>query len=425
MNLQEEFSNEGTEITRTIRAGAISVGSTIADASGLDSSDLSHRWWKSVLRGQRISTGPSTGEIRTLDLFSGSGGLSVGAHQAIEAIGSSPVSVGALDLDEAALKIHRQNFSTRLTLTANLADTVDHHILGEGDIARFAYTPEMLHSDLASLAGGIDLLLAGPPCQGHSNLNNHTRRNDSRNLLYLDTVAVGIALKIPMMVIENVPAVVHDKFQVVRAADTLLRQAGYTVSHAVLRGQDLPVGQLRKRHFLVATKGYHAPVKEVGLSLKRPPLTLRDTIADLSDSYNSTWIDETPELSADNVRRIAYMLENNVYELPNHERPLCHQESHTYPSVYGRLHWDQPAPTITTGFLTPGRGRFVHPDQPRVLTPHEAARIQGFPDTFDFSLDGSAAPRKLMAKWIGDAVPSVLGYVACLSALSSRLLPSL
>jgi DNA (cytosine-5)-methyltransferase 1 len=82
--------------------------------------------------------------------------------------------------------------------------------------------------------------------------------------------------------------------------------------------------------------------------------------------------------------------------------------------------WDRPAPTLTTGYLTPGRGRFIHPKDPRTLTPHEAARIQGFPDWFDFCAVPDREPsRKELGTWIGNAVPTILGYAAGLSALSN------
>ena len=82
------------------------------------------------------------------------------------------------------------------------------------------------------------------------------------------------------------------------------------------------------------------------------------------------------------------------------------------------MRWDKPAPTITGGFQTPGRGRFIHPKRRRVLTPHEAARVQGFPDLFDFvSPLGDRLSRSYLSKWIGDAVPSILGTAAVVSAL--------
>lgn len=79
---------------------------------------------------------------------------------------------------------------------------------------------------------------------------------------------------------------------------------------------------------------------------------------------------------------------------------------------------DQPAPTLTTGFMSPGRGRFIHPSERRMLTPREAARLQGFPNWFDF-VKGGQTNRSDLAKWIGDAVPSLMGYFAGLSLSKS------
>ena len=91
-------------------------------------------------------------------------------------------------------------------------------------------------------------------------------------------------------------------------------------------------------------------------------------------------------------------------------RPDCHKNGHTYGSVYGRLRMDRPAGTITGGFMTMGRGRFVHPTQKRTLTPHEAARIQGFPDWYRFTdVTGRDLSRRLYEKLIGNAVPPAMG----------------
>ena len=134
----------------------------------------------------------------------------------------------------------------------------------------------------------------------------------------------------------------------------------------------------------------------------------------------------TPVLSDDNQRRLDYLFsegegEGGRFDLDNHMRPVSHQDGHTYPAVYGRMRIDEPAPTITGGFLTPGRGRFIHPTRKRVLTPHEAARVQGFPDWFDFGAGLGRPPRRAeLAKWIGDAVPSIMG-AAAVSALMFAL----
>jgi len=82
--------------------------------------------------------------------------------------------------------------------------------------------------------------------------------------------------------------------------------------------------------------------------------------------------------------------------------------------MYGRLSYDLPAATITGGFGSPGQGRFIHPTQRRTLTPHEAARLQFFPDWFKFS---DVATRTALAKMIGNAVPMKLSYAFCLELL--------
>ena len=74
--------------------------------------------------------------------------------------------------------------------------------------------------------------------------------------------------------------------------------------------------------------------------------------------------------------------------------------------MYGRLRWDEPAQTITSGFSSIGQGRYMHPDQLRALTAHEAARIQGFPDYFQFA---GAPGITAMSMMIGNAVPPPLG----------------
>jgi len=133
-------------------------------------------------------------------------------------------------------------------------------------------------------------------------------------------------------------------------------------------------------------------------------------------------MDMASEMIPENRERVDWLFDNGEYDLPNAWRPECHRGGTTYGAVYGRMWPDKPAPTITTGFMTPGRGRYVHPTRRRTLTPREAARIQGFPDTYRFLADPRYPPkRKDLAKWIGDAVPMPLGYGAALSALGPGL----
>ncbi len=137
--------------------------------------------------------------------------------------------------------------------------------------------------------------------------------------------------------------------------------------------------------------------------------TLRDlrwAIGDLTDATSTSMLDREPQATAKNVERMQFLLDNGTYDLPNALRPTCQQGSHSYKSMYGRLRWNEPAQTITSGFGSIGQGRYMHPDRTRALTAHEAARIQGFPDYFDFS---ACPTRSALATMIGNAVPPQLG----------------
>jgi DNA (cytosine-5)-methyltransferase 1 len=301
---------------------------------------------------------------------------------------------------------------------------VDFQVKGRAGGARFDYPPTLLDAAPESRLIGTNLLIAGPPCQGHSNLNNRTRRDDPRNLHYLTVPAFAVALRVPVVVIENVPDVVNDSRSVVATAKELLLSEGYSVRSGVLSALDYGIAQSRKRFFLIGWKDREPTLGNdlasllEGLRVEKY-VGVGDVIGDLLDREGGTELDSAANLSPENRQRIDYLFDNELWELPDAERPDCHKNGHTYKSVYGRLRWDQPAGTITTGFMTPGRGRFVHPTKRRALTPHEAARLQGFPDSFQFKLrDRSTPPKATLAKVIGDAVPPRLGYCATLAALA-------
>lgn len=416
--LKQSFEVKRSLISRSVTAGATTGRSEIKGV--LDATyPPAHRWWVSHLRGTTVG-GSRIGAVHTVDMFSGVGGLSLGAAEAIEAIGMRHVPLVAVDVDGDALDVYRTNFPGARTICSNAASLVDFHVYDRGEQAQLAYPPEIIDPRFEDYVGRTDLLIAGPPCQGHSNLNNHTRRSDPRNTLYLCVAATAIALRARMVVIENVPEVQSDKTDVVGTARTILRGSGYHVSDSLLSATELGGAQTRKRHFLIATKGEHVQLEQAAEILRQPPMTLREAIGDLEKRKPSSFMDETAMLSAENQARIDYLFDHKLFELPDRKRPDCHKNGHTYPSVYGRLSWDKPSQTITTGFMTPGRGRYIHPSVRRVLTPREAARIQGFPDTFQF-MSGSEAPsKKLLTKWIGDAVPTWLGYPAVLTALSGN-----
>jgi DNA (cytosine-5)-methyltransferase 1 len=426
----ENFFFENDRVIRELIVGDQAWRSGIENKIPEETDGFS-AWWQSFLRGGQPfieENGPERSPVRTVDVFCGCGGLTLGAAQAAIAVGRRLEAIAAIDVDDGGLEVHRHNFNTKHLLHMSASSLVDFHVGGTGSGAKFSYDPEIIDVALNSEIGKIDLFLAGPPCQGHSNLNNKTRREDPRNLLYLTAVALAVGLKARMVVIENVPGVVNDRSEVVAAGKALLKANGYDfLDSGVLAADDMGWAQTRKRFFLIAARrnsgADHPTLKAVASGLRREAHGLSWAISDLMRSPSAPSLmgvmDTVPELSSDNRQRIKWLFDNDKHQLPNAERPDCHKAGHSYPSVYGRMFWNKPAQTITTGFLTPGRGRYIHPMLPRVITPHEAARIQGFPDSFNFVVNGHDPARSAITKWIGDAVPPILGYAAILPLLTS------
>lgn len=383
-------------------------------------------WYIQRLKGARPRwQTENKGRLGVLDLFSGCGGLSFGVKEAAESLGYQPVFECGIDQDPMALEVYRRNMKALSTSACDVSDLVGFDIW-ENDpkdphSCTFVSDPEPIGL-LEKLRGKVDMIVGGPPCQGHSNLNNHTRRADPRNLLYLTMPAIAVALDAKIAIVENVPEVIKDQHSVVDRAVALFKSRGYKVTDSgPVNAFDCGVAQTRRRHFLIATKGRQVDVASTLAGLERASMTVWDAIGDLScmDGERNSF-DSPSQLSGDNQMRVEWLHANDKMDLPNELRPDCHKDGHTYPSIYGRLHKDQPSLTVTGGFLSPGRGRYVHPTLPRALTPHEGARLQGFPDDFLF-LDsmGRELTKKAYSKLIGNAVPPPLAFVLALSALIS------
>lgn len=364
--------------------------------------------------------------IRAVDLFSATGGFALGARFFCAHAGRTLDFLAAIDVDATALQLHKANHDTVHLVSETIDAVVDFRTRGHRSEAVFSYLPELVGPCEALTQQEVDLVIAGPPCQGHSNLNNHSRRSDRRNYYYLSAVAFAVAADARSVAIENVPDVVRDSAGVVEAARTLLNATGYSVDEGVLAADEMGWPQSRRRHFLVARKvGEPVPLADVAAAMSvAEPMTVLDAIGGEQHlSTDDTLHDETVA-TKENKARINRLFKYNYYDLPDRHRPKSHQDGHTYGASYGRMHPDRPAPTITTGFTTPGRGRFIHPTERRTITPAEAARLQGFPDTYKWRPTPDSPPptRTQLAKWIGDAVPLPLGYAAAMSALGPDLM---
>lgn len=347
-------------------------------------------------------------EVRVADIFSGCGGLSLGAMEACRALGRRFTSVLALDNDEECVTVYKDNFHCKFAYKNDITQILD---------GRVGSKPTANERQFLKRVRNVTFLLAGPPCQGNSDLNNHSRRDDPRNALY-ERVARFVELVRPEHVlIENVPTAIHGKERAVQRSITALRHLGYHVDSGTVDLSTVGVPQTRKRHVVLASVSKKLTIKEIVKQSRIPyAYYVGWAIEDLQRERANGIFTRSSHHTARNSSRIKLLHEKNLYELPNRFRPKCHRNGrHSYKSMYGRLIIDEPAQTITSGFGSPGQGRFIHPTRLRTITCHEAARLQLFPDFFDFS---GVQNRAALAAMIGNAAPMKLSYLFGLELLA-------
>jgi DNA (cytosine-5)-methyltransferase 1 len=390
----------------SLRNGGFAESSTLTSGenSGHDpESEFDLSWLRSRVAPKW--SGSTSGAIRAADLFSGCGGLSIGMQEACRALQKPVTFAFASDFDEAAIDVYKENFAPVVATSAPLESLIN---------GRLGARRTRSEAALMSKVGRVDYVVAGPPCQGHSDLNNHTRRDDPKNSLILRVARFAELFNPENLLIENVQGIQHDKSGSLSLAISALRRLGYEVDFRVLSADRFGVPQARKRFILSASLGKLRGLQELSTVETAAPRPLSWALGDLVGMNADDVFDSASNHSAVNRRRIDYLFENNLFELPDSQRPPCHRDkSHSYTGVYGRMRWDRPAPTITTGFGSAGQGRFVHPLLRRTLTPHEAARVQFFPDFFRFGNRG----RRQLQELIGNAVPSKLAYAVVLNQI--------
>ena len=380
--------------------GRKAPSSTLALAGLIDAAFLRLKARPRLTRRKRVR------HVRIADLFSGCGLMTLGVTEAARALGKRPLPVMALDTNEAALRIFKRNFPTATTDSRDIRRLLK---------ARIRPGTTSTERALKNTLSRIDVAVAGPPCQGHSNLNNHTRRQDPKNGLYFRVARFAKVVRPTHLIIENVPSVLHDKGHVVSRTRKALEKLGYRVDDGILSLADLGVPQTRRRHVMVASLMRIPSLEGIVKRHKARARSVRWAIGDLRGQKRDALLDTVAKETATMAKRIRYLFEHDRYDLPNHQRPPCHRDNnHTYKSVYGRLRWAEPAQTITSGFMCMGQGRFVHPSARRTLTAREAARLQFIPDFFRFGDDVSMAA---LTEMIGNAVPPKLTYVIALELL--------
>jgi DNA (cytosine-5)-methyltransferase 1 len=350
-------------------------------------------------RGTASHTVPTVLQpLRMIDLFAGCGGLTCGF---LSTGRFTPVAAVEHDLAAAA------------TYAANFGE--DHVHRGEIE--------DLVTGELPA----ADVVVGGPPCQGFSNLGKRSS-TDPRNELWRHYMNTLLAVRPRAFLLENV-----DRFATSDQFAALEREThpgglleDYDIDARIIRATDFGSAQLRRRFIVIGTHRdlakIHVPNGDVPKSDWR---TVGDALAGLEPEvdpddrdlpaatierfgrvvpgeFKSPDLHITRHYTPTSLARFQHIPEGgNRLNLPDGLKAPCWR-GHDKGSldVMGRLRWERPSVTIRTEFFKPEKGRYLHPDQHRAITHHEAARIQGFPDEFLW-----CGSKLQIARQIGNAVP--------------------
>lgn len=295
--------------------------------------------------------------------------------------------VGAIEIDPCAVDVYKLNHPGVFVWKNDIKNVSARSILGSLKLQK----------------GELDLLGGCPPCQGFSTLrtrNGKHRVRDKRNDLIYEFQRLVLGLRPKHVMLENVPRLINDRR--LRSFVQSLEAAGYALNADVLNVAHYGVPQRRRRTVVVAScvgEPFMA-IKDAGLH------TVRQAIGSLGPAGSSgDALHDMPEKRSAVVReRIRRIPKNGGgrESLPRHLSLECHRQSDGFRDVYGRMAWDQPAPTITTGCFNPSKGRFLHPDENRAITIREAALLQSFPFSYKFPVE---LGKVRLAEMIGNALP--------------------
>ncbi|UFN51602.1 DNA cytosine methyltransferase (plasmid) [Roseomonas sp. OT10] len=262
-------------------------------------------------------------------------------------------------------------------------------------------------------AGAVRLLAGCAPCQPFSTYSRKGRRDDGQWDLVRDFGRLVRESQPHLVTMENVPQLVDCPV----FAQFLADLAGYQVSWDVVDCVRYGVPQTRKRLVLLASRLGAVSLAPAGR--QRKARTVRAAIAKLRPLEAGEADPRDPlhaacRLSDLNLRRIRASKPGGTWrDWDASLRAKCHAKDtgQTYPSVYGRMEWDAPAPTMTTQCFGYGNGRFGHPAQDRAITLREAAILQTFPRRYRFVEKGKPLIFSIMGRLIGNAVPVRIGEV--------------
>ena len=333
-----------------------------------------------------------------VDLFCGIGVGSLGFVR----MGFQPVA--ALDNDQQACAIYESNIGLRPII---------------GDIKDVSGEDVLKRSRLNQ--GEVDVCVGCPPCQGFSTLRqtsrqqHHPDRRKSLLRIFGDRVE---ELQPKVVLMENVRGLtIGPNKRFLNEFISHLHRLGYLCDFGILNAADFGVPQTRKRLILIGAKSVqpslptptHSRTEDQG---RLPWRTVRNTIGNLPHLRAGQMTSDIPLHAAPDHEESTLTLIRNIARNGGSRRSLptrlwlpCHKtlerrKKEGAGSVYGRMRWDSPSPTITTRCNTPSCGRFIHPKQDRAITLREAARLQSIPDCYELTGHKSA-----IGRWIGNAMP--------------------
>jgi DNA (cytosine-5)-methyltransferase 1 len=319
--------------------------------------------------------------LSAIDLFSGCGGLSRGLKDAGFRV------FAAVEIDPKAQATYRLNHS-------------DVHLY-EQDIRKL--DPAEILSEVGLKPGQLDLLAGCPPCQGFSRLRTKNQRmavEDDRNDLVHDFLRFIEGMRPKTVMLENVPALGHDdRFGSLKAR---IEALGYQSIVKVLDAADYRVPQRRKRLIMLASR-IHDPKTAKPCKTR---VTVRQAFVGVgAPSRSRDKLHAFPERRSQAVRDLIALIPKDGgsrSDLGDEYQLDCHKRTQGFYDVYGRMAWDDVAPTITSGCHAPSKGRFLHPSYNRAITLREAALLQGFPMGYRFDVSHG---KEAIALMIGNALP--------------------
>lgn len=322
----------------------------------------------------------------SIDIFSGCGGLSEGMVQAGFA------AKAAIEIDKYAVLAYRLNHPETIVIENDIRNVSSDDIIA-------ALNGEPLH------------LLAGcPPCQGFSSVRRLNRKQnvrDGRNALILEYLRLVKELQPLTIMMENVPGLINYYLfkHVVKELDVL----GYRPKVKIVNVKDYGVPQNRKRLIMVGSLFGEIDIAE-GPGKK---VTVKETIGRLVSTQETE--DPLHKITANHTQKVMERIRltpkdgGSWKDLPEKYILACHKKEKVgFIDIYGRLRWNDISSTITGGCLNPSKGRFLHPEEDRVITAREAALLQSFPMTYKFPVN---IPKASLALLIGNALPPKFSYI--------------